>query len=183
MSIIFERVPVPYEVWLANARCQLRIQLTFWLGKFVVVFVVSGFVPCSYLYYMIVVLGSSRYCYHDWFVGVFTPLFGALVKGEVFWQCHLCAGNVIRIFGCVPWLEMATRWVIGFFALWNWYLLDFFLVQVQYLHWFRIPPWCPAIGSDVPFKLETGVRLRNITTPCVGACWIWVVVDLEVRKH
>ena len=100
MSIIFERVPVPYEVWLANARCQLRIQLTFWLGKFVVVFVVSGFVPCSYLYYMIVVLGSRRYCYHDWFVGVFTPLFGALVKGEVFWQCHLCAGDVIRIF-CV----------------------------------------------------------------------------------
>ena len=31
--------------------------------------------------------------------GVFTPLFGALVKGEVFWQCHLCAGNVIRILG------------------------------------------------------------------------------------
>ena len=183
MSIIFERVPVPYEVWLANARCQLRIQLTFWLGKFVVVFVVSGFVPCSYLYYMIVVLGSSRYCYHDWFVRGFYALVWCPGKG---WGClavpFMC-GECDSDFGCVPWLETATRWVIGFFALWNWYFLDFFLVQVQYLHWFRIPPWCPAIGSDVPFKLETGVRLRNITTPCVGACWIWVVVDLEVRKH
>ena len=35
-----------------------------------------------FLYYMIVVLGSRRYCYHDWFMWGFLSLFGALVKGE-----------------------------------------------------------------------------------------------------
>ena len=45
----------------------------------------------------------------------------------------------------------------------------FDLVQVKYRYYFRVLSRCPTIGSDVSPELETGVRLWNIASSCVGA--------------
>ena len=113
MSITFGRVPFPLR-WGWQMICQLRIQLTWWLGKIVVVFVVPGFIPFSYLYYMIVVLGSRRYCYHDWFMWGSYALVLCPGKGWSFLAVPFCVRGMWFGVECIPWLKTATRWVVSF---------------------------------------------------------------------
>ena len=89
-----------WQMWRVSYEFSLRVD---W-ERFVVVFVVPGFIPFSYLYYMIVVLGSRRYCYHDWFMWGFLSLFGALVKGE-FSGGAICVRGMWFGSECVPWLK------------------------------------------------------------------------------
>ena len=77
-------------------------------------------------------------------------------------------GRVVGVEFAFPGLVSSVRWVtIRFGPLGVSSLFD--LVQVKYGYYFRVPLRCPTIGSDVSLELETGVRLWNIASSCVGA--------------
>ena len=78
-----------WQMWCVSYEFSLRVD---W-ERFVVVFVVSVFVPFSYsIFYDCSFLGSIRYCYHDRFVWGSYALVCTLVGG-VFWQCHFVCGK------------------------------------------------------------------------------------------
>ena len=184
MAIIFKRVPFPF--WSVD--CKYAVSVTnsayvltgndcsslcdTWLCP---IFIFSPVLyDCSF--------GESQILI-PWLVcaGLLRPRFGALVRGD-FWQCQFVCGECDSELSDFHSLwRQPGGWLV--FCMEFWYPLDFLLVQVYYWHGFRIPSWCPTIGSDVPSKLETGVRLRNVVTPCVGAWWIWVVIDFKMGEH
>ena len=79
---------------------------------------------------------------------------------------------------------MFARWVTLQYCLVRCWTQNLgFLVHVEYGYYFCVPAWCPTVWSYVSYKPKTGVRLGNVTPSCVGAGWVWIVIDHEIWEH